>query len=86
MEKSRTFRLEAAGWGFFVAAFVVLLAPCIYAAFQLVEEHYSRTIPVGIGVIFAAFAAAMATFATNTVLQSMHARQKRTAQKQKKRK
>lgn len=82
MGKSKPFRIEAAGWGFWLIATLVLAGPCVYGAFQLTQSHLSRDIPVGIGMIAAALIGAVVTFAANTVIQRAHARRKAVERKQ----
>jgi hypothetical protein len=82
MGNPRTFRLEAAGWGFWLISTLVLAGPCVYVAYQVTQEHLSREIPFAIGILCATFLAAVVTFLANTVIQKAHARRKNMERKQ----
>lgn len=82
MGKTKPFRIEAAGWGFWLIATLLLVGPCVYGAFQLTQSHLSRDIPIGIGVIAAALIGAVVTLAANTVIQQAHARRKAAERRQ----
>ncbi|HRK35712.1 MAG TPA: hypothetical protein PLJ47_14040, partial [Candidatus Hydrogenedentes bacterium] len=68
MGKSKSFRLEAAGWGFLGVTVLILLGPCIYFAFQITADHYSWNVPAGIGLVFAVILGAIITFIANTII------------------
>ena len=85
MDKAKGFRLDSAGWGVWSICTILLVGPCIYGSFQLVQRHVLWTVPVGMGVIFAAVVSAFATWALNAVLQSGAERRKMAARKQTKR-
>ncbi|HIJ72766.1 MAG TPA: hypothetical protein HPP83_01575 [Candidatus Hydrogenedentes bacterium] len=68
-KKAKTLRLDAAGWTFWIVVFLVMLAPCTYAAFKITYEGASWTAPVGIGIVAASLAAGLVTWAVNSVLQ-----------------
>lgn len=82
MSNRRPFRLEAAGWGFWLVTSLVLAGPCIYGAFQITQAHLSREVPISIGIIGAVVIAAFVTFAANTVIQRASARRKAAERKQ----
>ena len=86
MEKEKRFKLEAAGWGVWGVLALILVGPMIYYASTLVQKDTPGTVPVGIGVIFAAVVAALVTWIVNSVLQSIYNRKKLATRKQAKRK
>ena len=82
MDKPGRFRLEAAGWGFWIASTIVLAGPFIYVSYQVTEDHLSHEVPVGIGIIGAAIAGAFVTLIANTIIQRSLARRKVAERKQ----
>ncbi|MBM3288795.1 MAG: hypothetical protein FJY92_01455 [Candidatus Hydrogenedentes bacterium] len=76
------FRLEAAGWGFWLVTCLVLAGPCVYVSYQITAEHLSREIPFTIGIIGAVILGAFVTFIANTVLQRVNARRKAAERRQ----
>lgn len=69
MNQKRSFRLEYAGWLFWLITTAILVGPTTYAAFQLVREQEGPLVPIGIGVIVAGFSGGLITWAVNAVLQ-----------------
>lgn len=82
MDKPKSFRIEAAGWGFWLVSTIVLSIPFVYAAYQVTEDHLSREIPLALGLIGAAMAGAFVTLIANTIIQRIHERKKAAARKQ----
>ena len=82
MGNPKSFRLEAAGWGFWFVTTLLLTGPCVYGAFQVIQEHYSYEVPIGFGLIGATVLAAIVTLIANTLIQRGNERRKATERKQ----
>lgn len=78
------FRLEAAGWGFWLVTSVVLSIPCVYVSYQITQAHLSREIPLAMGVIVAAVLAAFVTYFANLFIQRANARRRAVESRQSK--
>lgn len=85
MNDKQRFKLEYAGWLFWLVTAAILLGPITYGAFQLVREREGPFVPIGIGIIVAAFASGVITWAVNAVLQ-WRLKQRRVATRKKTRK
>ena len=68
--------LDAAGWLFWVITFLVVLAPCIWGAWQIPYTTKSPWIPIVFGAVGAAVAAGLVSWAVNAVLQWRRKRQR----------
>lgn len=84
MDKPKSFRIEAAGWGFWLVSTIVLAIPFVYASYQVTEDHLSREIPLALGIIGAAMAGAIVTYIANTIIQRSYERRKAAERKQNK--
>ena len=73
------------GWVFFSVWFVLLTGPCIYGLFQVVTDDTNALVPVGVGTVIAAVAAALIALTVNSVLQ-LRAKRRRIAARKKARK
>lgn len=82
MDKPKSFRIEAAGWGFWIVSTIVLAIPFVYASYQVTEDHLSREIPLALGIIGAAISGAVVTFVANTIIQRNADRRKAAERKQ----
>ncbi|MCC6796175.1 MAG: hypothetical protein IT366_13730 [Candidatus Hydrogenedentes bacterium] len=76
MNKLKSFRIEAAGWGFWLVSTIILAVPFVYASYQVTEEHLSREIPLALGLIGASLAGAFVTFIANTIIQRSNEQRK----------
>ncbi|NUM53294.1 MAG: hypothetical protein HUU46_06600 [Candidatus Hydrogenedentes bacterium] len=89
MGNPKSFRLEAAGWGFWLVTSLVLAGPSVYIAYQVTQEHLSREIPFAMGIVVAAFVSAFVTYIANLIIQRNNERRRsaeaKQAKKQKKR-
>jgi hypothetical protein len=61
-------RLDAAGWLFWIVVFLILIGPCIYGAWQIIDPDKNRLYPIGTGVVLAAIASGFVSWAVNAVL------------------
>lgn len=86
MEKKRSFEFDAAGWGFWVIVFFVLVGPAIYGSWHVVTERASRGIPVGMGLVGAALGAGLVSWAVNAVLQFKRKKEKLAERRKSKKK
>ncbi len=75
-------RVEAIGWLFWIAAFVVLAVPCTYGVWQFKFQDTSGIKAIVIGALLAAVLSAFITYAANAALQSY--KKKQRVQKRKK--
>lgn len=85
MNKPRIGKLDSAGWGVWLIAFGILLLPCIYGSFQIVDEKQPPYVPVFMGGLFAGFAAAVVTWLMNVAIQA-RVRRERMQERRKNRK
>jgi hypothetical protein len=69
-------RLDAVGWLFWIAVFLVLIGPCIYGSWQITYPDKSRLYPIGTGAGLAAIASGFVSWAINAVLQRREKKQR----------
>ena len=72
----KSWKFDAAGWLFFLAVFLVLVAPGIAVAWRFIYPAYSRWYPVVTGMAVAAIAAGTVSWAVNAVLQRRQKKQR----------
>jgi xanthine/uracil permease len=65
----KSWKFDAAGWLFFLAMLLVLVAPCIAVAWRFIYPAYTRWYPVVTGIVVAAIGAGTVSWAVNAVLQ-----------------
>ncbi|MBN2312098.1 MAG: hypothetical protein JXR94_24180 [Candidatus Hydrogenedentes bacterium] len=78
MAKKHPDRLDAVGWRFFAIAFGVALPPAMIAAFKVTVDDVIVFVPVGMGLLMAALAAALLSWGVNSAVQ-FRARRRRAA-------
>lgn len=85
MPKQGRSPIDSVGWVFLLIVFAILLVPAIYLSWHVVRENQEWPIPVGMGVLFALFAAGIVAWIVNTVLQvrakRRHAQTRKKAKK-----
>ena len=81
MVKKQSGRFDAAGWTFWLIAFGVSLAPCIYGVMQVVRDKTSVFVIVFFGALGAGAAAAVITWLVNSALQFIRARERKLQKK-----
>lgn len=86
MTEQRKLLLESAGWGFFIASFLVLVGPGIYLAYSLKYSDTSAMVWIGIGILGTATFAAVLTTVANTIIQARVERIRAAEQKAEKKK
>ncbi len=69
MSKKNWYDFDAAGWLFWFVVFVLLIAPCIWLAWQIIYATYGRWYPIITGIVFAAVGAGVVSWAVNAVMQ-----------------
>lgn len=62
--------MDSVGWRFWLIVFVVLLIPCLYLAWNVVDDDEAFPIPIGMGTILSGFLAAVVAWVVNMILQS----------------
>jgi len=70
MNRLRIGKLDSAGWGVWLISFVVLVFPCVYGAFQIVDEEQPPYVPLFMGGLFAGFVSAVVTWIMNVAIQA----------------
>ncbi len=85
MAKKATALLESLGWVFWTIVFVILSVPLIYVCFKAVRPDEPWFVPISLGLISAAFSAAIVTWAANSTLQAVNARKAAAAKGKRKR-
>lgn len=86
LEKKKRFDFDAAGWGFFLVVFALLVAPGIYLSWQLVGQWASRAYPIIMGIALAALGAGFVSWGVNAFLQNRIKKAKLAGRKQAKKK
>jgi len=71
-----------AGWLFWTIVFAVLVGPCIYGIWKITAEDTFSLLRVGTGIVTAAFASGVVSWAVNSVVQR-HMKKKRIAERKK---
>ncbi|MBX7255578.1 MAG: hypothetical protein K1Y02_04370 [Candidatus Hydrogenedentes bacterium] len=69
MAKKQSKKFDAVGWKFWAVAFVVLLTPSVYGMSQIVRENTKYFVIVFMAVLAAGAAAALVTWAVNSIIQ-----------------
>jgi len=87
VSKSAWWKIDAAGWVFWLIVFIVLAGPCVYGAWHVVYPDTPRPVPVVTGMVLAAVGAGVVSWAVNSVIQRQRKKQRiarrKKAQKQK---
>ncbi len=81
MAKKETVRTYSVGWLFWLITMGIFAGPAIYVCFKIVVEGTFFMVPVGFGLIAAALAAGILSWAVNAVLQFRNRRARLKARK-----
>ncbi len=85
MSKKAMAKFEFVGWVFWAVTFALLVGPAVYGAWQITREGASPMIPIAMGVVAAALAAGVVSWAINSVLQWRYQRRRLKERKKSKR-
>jgi 1,4-dihydroxy-2-naphthoate octaprenyltransferase len=75
--------IEYVGWGFYSIVFVLLIAPCIYLAWNITYDNIANTYSrVALGALFAFVVAGFVTWPVNELLHRRNIRRQKAEQQQ----
>ena len=86
MAHKKKHQLESVGWLFWGIVFVASAGPAIYAAYRLTIESAPITVPISMGALLAAIAAAFISWGVNSALQARYHKRRLAERKQAKKK
>lgn len=81
MAKKGPVHQRTVGWLFWFITFVILLAPSVYGAYQVVNPDEEWPVPIGVGSLMAGMFAGCVAWVVNSILHVHFKRQQAAARK-----
>lgn len=86
MPKKNKYRLEGAGWKFWLTSFTLFLGPALYGAWEVSYENVPIFAKILYGLIVAAMTASLLTWIVNSAFQYTVTRRRKEEKRRSKRK